>query len=71
MFVAGTATRKMLSQALGEAEDTLGREINVTPYSSDRFASEIAAADPFVLNILSGPKLWLVGDELELERLAR
>lgn len=71
VFVVSTATRQTLSRALGEAEDTLGREINVTPYSSDLFASEIAAANPFILNVLSGPKLWLVGDELELERLAR
>jgi len=71
LFVVGSATRKMLALGLGDAEDTLGRELNITPYSRETLAAGIADANPFVLNVLSGPKLWLVGDELELERLAR
>lgn len=71
LLIVGSATRKMLALVLGDAEDTLGREINITPYSSELLAAGITGADPFILNVLSGPKLWLVGDELELERLAR
>ena len=63
VFVIGAAGRKSVAAALGDAETRLRREINVTLYEPARFAEAVRQGDPFVLDVLSRRKTWLVGDE--------
>ncbi len=71
LFVIGTTARKTIALALGDTESRLRREINVSLYDPERFAQAVRAADPFVLDVLSRSKTWLVGDEHGLAALAR
>ncbi len=69
LFVVGAVSRKAVSNALGDAEARLRREISVSLYEPARFEAA-RLQDPFVLEVLSRPKTWLVGDEGELGELA-
>ena len=70
LFVIGPASRKAVAAALDGAESRLRREVNLSLYDPKRFAEAVRAADPFVLDVLSQPKNWLVGDEHGLGALA-
>ena len=52
-----------------EAQLALGREINPKVFSAAEFAS--AADGPFLRDVLAKPKIFLLGDERELEELGR
>jgi DNA-binding transcriptional ArsR family regulator len=70
LFVIGTVSRKAMAASLGDAETMLRREINVSLYEPGRFADAVHLGDPFVLDVMSRPKTWLVGDEDGLGALA-
>jgi hypothetical protein len=70
LLVVGSAGRRDLAGALGRAEGILGREVNLNIYDPARFAAAVRDADPFVEDVLSKPKVWVVGDEGVLERMA-
>lgn len=71
LLVVGSAGRRDIASALGETEAHLGREVNLSLYTPARLSAAIRDADPFVRDVLDGPKTWLVGGQDELERLAR
>jgi hypothetical protein len=48
----------------------LGREINPSVYPANEFRKKTAAGHHFLKTVLAGPKVFLIGDENELERLA-
>jgi predicted nucleotidyltransferase len=62
LFVVGTAGRRDVSVALSDAEARLGREVNLNIYGRGRFEAAVAGDDPFVADVLSKPKIWVVGD---------
>ncbi len=47
----------------------VGREINCVHYTPDEFRARLRARNHFVMRVLEGPKLYLVGNEEELGRL--
>ena len=57
--------------ALTPVQETLAREINPTVYPSEEFKSKLAGGHHFLKTVLNAPKLFLIGDENELEELAR
>lgn len=71
LLVIGAASKRALSVALAAAEDRLAREVNVSLYTPSRFAQALVDGDPFINQVLTAPRIWLVGDEVGLERLAR
>lgn len=71
LMVIGEVTIRELVSALAEAQRRLGREVNPTVYSPKEFAQKAAKGQPFVRNVLHGPKLPVVGDERELAGLGR
>jgi len=70
LLVVGDVAFAEAVKALRSAQETLGREINPTVYPVDEFCSRIAEDHYFVRDILNGPKIFIVGDEHELKRLA-
>lgn len=70
VFIVGAASRKTVAAALSGAQTKLGREINVSLYESSRFSEAVRKSDPFILDVLSRPKTWLVGDDSDLGELA-
>ena len=57
-------------KALHPAQESLQREINPVVYNAAEFARRVAGKDSFVANILSHPKLFVIGTEHDLAKLA-
>ncbi|MBN1369706.1 MAG: nucleotidyltransferase domain-containing protein [Dehalococcoidaceae bacterium] len=55
---------------LAGAEEKLGREINSVVYPVDEFRHKAKEGHHFIKSVLKGEKIFLIGDESELERLA-
>jgi len=68
LIVSGHDPR-VLATVLAEAGEQLGREINVTAYTTDEFRARVAAGRPFLTGVLDGAKIWLLGDDAELRAL--
>ena len=65
LIVSGHDPR-LLATVLAEAGQQLGREVNVTAYSTDEFRAKVAAGRPLLTGVLDGAKIWLVGSDAEL-----
>jgi predicted nucleotidyltransferase len=70
LLVVGEVTFGEVVAGLQSAEQTLGREINPTVYPVAEFKAKLAANHHFLTNVVSGPKMLLLGDENELNRMA-
>jgi len=70
LLVVGSASFSEVVKALHSAQETLGREINPTVYPVEEFRSRIAEEHYFIRDVLSGEKIFVIGDEHELKRLA-
>jgi predicted nucleotidyltransferase len=55
---------------LSAAEEKLGREVNVVVYPISEFKQKVREDHYFVKTVLDGEKIFLIGDEHELARLA-
>ena len=71
LMVIGDVTFGEVVQALQPAQETLGREINTTVYPSNEFVEKVSDKNNFLNRVLSGKKIFLIGDNNELARLAR
>lgn len=70
LMVIGAISPADLAVSLRRARDLLGRDINPTTYTPAEFSEKRTAKDPFVTRVLSQPKLFILGDENELGRVA-
>jgi predicted nucleotidyltransferase len=70
IVLVGDATFAQAVQALYPAQNLLGREINPIIYTAKEFAYKITSQEPFVLKLLTEPKLFVIGDEHDLGKLA-
>lgn len=70
LMVIGTLGFADVVKALYPAQQTLQREINPVIYSPPELARRIASADPFIREFLAKPKLFLIGSEDDLGKLA-
>ena len=52
------------------SQDLLGREINPTVYNPAEFDKKRAANDPFLKQVLDKPKLFVLGNNNELGKVA-
>jgi predicted nucleotidyltransferase len=57
-------------KALHPLQESLQREINPVIFTAAEFARRVADKEPFVANILANPKLFVIGTEHELAKLA-
>lgn len=70
LFVIGNVTFLEVVGRIQEAQMTLAREINPTVYSVEEFRSRVREKRPFPTSILNEPKLFVLGNENGLARLA-
>ena len=70
MIIIGEISFGDVSSLLHEAEEKLGREINPVVYSQQEFSTRMAQQQNFVTNVLNNGKIFIIGDEDELKRLA-
>jgi len=71
VLIVGNASFAEISDALTAAERRLNREVTPTVYSLDEFRQKIAEEHHFLTRALFEPKIMLVGDEDDIERLGR
>jgi predicted nucleotidyltransferase len=67
LLIIGDVDMDRLDSNLGKLEKTLGREINYVLYSMEEFKSKKKAKDGFLMDVLSGKKIMLLGAENGLE----
>ena len=67
LLIIGDVAMDPLDSDLGKLEKMLGREFNYVLYSKEEFKSKRKAKDGFLMDVLSGKKIMLVGAENGLE----
>ena len=70
LMLVGEVDLLALSAAIARLEDQLGREINYQVFAQVELAQRVAEGDPFINNVLAGPKVMLIGDEDALRQVA-
>jgi len=68
-MVIGSAGLVDLSPALRKAEGQLGREVNVTAYSSEEFREKIKSRDHFLTAVLRRRKQFVKGGQSDLDEI--
>jgi predicted nucleotidyltransferase len=71
MVVGERVSMHDVVSALAEAQRNLGREVNPSVYRTEEFCRKLAQGQHFISSVVSGPKIFLIGDENELARLAQ
>jgi len=70
LFVVGDVTLAEVVKTLSPIQLTLNREINPTVYPVEEFRTKRAAGHHFITSVLEGAKVFLIGGEDDLARLA-
>ena len=71
VMVIGDVSFSDVSDALGKAQEAIGREVNPSVYALADLRSKLAAKQHFLRSVLKSEKIFLIGDEHELGRLAK
>jgi len=69
LFAVGELGLRAAARVLGPAGRALGREFSPVLYTPQELRARVRDRDPFIEEVLSGPKIWLVGSDDELARL--
>jgi predicted nucleotidyltransferase len=59
-----------LGRSTQESSAVIGRDVNVARYTPAGLAQDLARGDSFLRSVLSGPKLWVAGDQRTLDSFA-
>jgi predicted nucleotidyltransferase/DNA-binding transcriptional ArsR family regulator len=70
LLLIGRCTFGDVVKALHPTQEILQREINPVIYTVTEFKRRVAGQDAFVNNILANPKLFVIGNEHDLGKLA-
>lgn len=70
LLVVGNITFGDMVSLLKPAEEKLGREVNPVVYPVAEFSKKVREDHHFVKTVLEEEKIFLIGDENELKRLA-
>jgi predicted nucleotidyltransferase len=70
ILIVGDLTFAETAESLAPIQNTLGREINPTVFSSDEFRDKLKKGHHFLNSVLKSEIIYLIGDEIELKRLA-
>lgn len=71
VMMVGDVLLSELANVLHEAETRLRRPVAPTIYDEQEFRDRVHAGQHFLAQVLKRPKIFLVGDEHELSRLAQ
>ncbi len=70
LLLVGQLSQRQAAGVLGPLGRDLGREFNATIYPEKEFRAKARKGNRFIQQVVAGPKIWLIGDEKELTRLA-
>lgn len=71
VLVVGDVSFADVVSALAPAQTALRREVNPTVYSPKEFSEKVASGNHFLTQVMAGPKLFVIGDRHDLERVGR
>jgi predicted nucleotidyltransferase len=71
VMVIGEVSFAEASEALGGAQKSIGREVNPSVYAPADFRAKLAAKHHFLSSVIKSEKIFLIGDNRELARLAK
>jgi predicted nucleotidyltransferase len=71
VLIIGPADYGSVVDALYPAQERLAREINPKVFASREWRAKLEERDPFVLEVLSSKRFFLIGGEHELAELGR
>jgi len=71
LMVVGDASFREVCDALSGTTTALGREVNPVAFSLEEFVRRRKDDDHFLMTVLNAPKLFVIGDDDELERMAK
>ena len=71
LMVIGDFNRGALTSSLYKIEKTIGRQVNLLSYSLQELADRAQKKNAFILNVLKGKKIMVIGDERELQRAGK
>jgi predicted nucleotidyltransferase len=63
LMLIGKINLTRLAPVIAKVEKDLGRSVNYIAYTPDEWGEKITAREPFIKNILSSPKIMLIGEE--------
>jgi predicted nucleotidyltransferase len=69
VLVVGDMSFAEIVDALTPAQTALRREVNPTVYSLQEFRNKVGSHNHFLSQVMKGPKLFVIGDEHDLERM--
>jgi len=70
LVIVGAVDMRLLSEIVKGIEEKRGSEINYTVMGEDEFDFRKKRKDPFLVTLLTMPKIVLIGDELEYSTLS-
>lgn len=71
MVVGDQPSLDPVVSALMDTQKELGREVNPSVYSTDEFCRKLSEKNHFLTSVLKGQKLFIIGNDRELERLEK
>ena len=69
LMVIGRISLEEVLALIRGPEEKLSREINVSLYDLQEIRKRVKDHDPFIMEVLGGSKIMLIGDENELRRI--
>jgi predicted nucleotidyltransferase len=70
LFLVGELSLRETTKLLASVVSELGREFNPVVYPSEEFKKKARENHHFITEVIKGPKIWLIGNEDELAKLA-
>jgi len=70
LFLIGELSLREKTRVLGSIRPEPGRELNQVVYPTEEFKEKARENHHFITEVISGPKIWLIGNEDELANLA-
>lgn len=69
LIIVGEVGNGDVALALRPVQERLGREVNVTRYTSREFVAKVSSGHHFLSSVLKKPRIFLIGGEHELEQI--
>jgi predicted nucleotidyltransferase len=71
LMVIGKVQVERVLLMLREPEKVLQREINVSIFEPQEVKERLKKKDPFIMQVMKGPKIFLVGDEEQIRAIGQ
>jgi predicted nucleotidyltransferase len=69
LMVIGSCDFGEVVDAVGKAQEQIGREVHPSVYPADEFRKKLKSGHLFLKTVMAGEKIFLIGDADELARL--